>query len=153
MLEPQDRKLDDPHWGVVVGVDGSAHSKEALAWAARWARLTGEPLVAVAVWHYPAYGSPAYGLAVPTPEDFDPESLAKEMLEATVGEILGDEPLIELTTLVLSGRPAPALVELSKEATLVVVGSRGRGVALRALLGSTSDRLAHITSKPILIVR
>ena len=62
---------------------------------------------------------------------------------------------VQADTLVLSGSPAESLAEaaLSGEVDLVVVGSRGRGAVARVLLGSVSDRLVHISHKPVLVAR
>lgn len=58
-------------------------------------------------------------------------------------------------TVVLHGPPAEALASAAEtgDVDLVVVGSRGRGVLARTLLGSVSDRLAHVCHRPVLVVR
>jgi nucleotide-binding universal stress UspA family protein len=53
-----------------------------------------------------------------------------------VGEVVGEDPPYPLELLVLTGHPATVLTELSKDASLVVVGSRGHGGFLGLLLGS-----------------
>lgn len=61
---------------------------------------------------------------------------------------------VEVDTLVLSGAPAETLADAAAapDVDLVVAGSRGQGAVARVLLGSVSDRLAHLCPKPILIV-
>lgn len=134
---------------IVVGIDGSETSKKALAWAARWAALTGVDLVAVVVWHYPT----TLGWAPPWPQDYNPAAEAKAVLEATVAEVLGASPVVSLTTKVIEGSPSPILVELSKDASLVVVGSRGHGEFAGMLIGSVSEFLAGHAHCPVVIIR
>jgi len=64
------------------------------------------------------------------------------------------EPGVEIDTAVLTGVAAESLAEAAEvpDVDLVVVGSRGRGAVARVLLGSVSDRLVHISSKPVLVV-
>jgi len=136
---------------VVVGVDGSASSKQALAWAARWAKLTGTSLVALTAWSLPTtYG---WGGPAPLPEDFDPEGLARGSLEESVSQVLGGHPDIDVTTEVAEGHPALLLTERSKTASLVVVGSRGHGAFTGMLLGSVSEFVITHAGCPVVVVR
>lgn len=134
---------------VVVGIDGSGTSKEALAWAARWATLGQVDLVAVTVWHYPTM----FGWAPPWPADYNPAAEAAAVLDATVAEVLGASPAVSVTTKVVEGSPSPVLVELSKESSLVVVGSRGHGEFAGMLIGSVSEFLAGHAHCPVVIIR
>ena len=136
---------------VVVGVDGSDSSKEALVWAAHWAKLTGTTLTAVTAWNFPTmYG---WGGPAPLPADFDPEALARGSLEESVSQALGEHPDIVVTTEVAEGHPAPLLVERSKAASLVVVGSRGHGAFTGMLLGSVSEFVITHAHCPVVVVR
>lgn len=135
--------------GIVVGVDGSPSSETALRWAARQAELTGEHLVAVIAWDYPT----SYGWAPPWPRDYDPQTNATKLLEKTVREVLGDEPSVPVTTVALEGHPSPVLTELSKRASLVVVGSRGHGEFTGMLLGSVSEFLTGHAHCPVVVIR
>jgi nucleotide-binding universal stress UspA family protein len=134
---------------IVVGIDGSQSSRAALEWAADQARKTGTPLAAVAAWDYPA----SYGWSPPWPPDYDPGRDAKQMLEDTVHDVLGDDPDILLTTETLVGHPAPVLLELSKSASLLVVGSRGHGAFTGMLIGSVSEFLVTHAHCPVVVVR
>jgi nucleotide-binding universal stress UspA family protein len=119
---------------IVVGIDGSEHSKVALAWAAREATMTGAPLTVVTTWEFPTN----YGYLVPWPEDLDFAAEAKTVLDETVTEVLGASPTIELTLEVVRGHAALVLEDLSKTSRLLVVGSRGHGEFAGMLLGSVS---------------
>jgi nucleotide-binding universal stress UspA family protein len=134
---------------IVVGVDGSPSSKEALAWAAAQARLTGLRLDAVATWHPPL----SYGWAPPWPEGFNLEAESRRALEETVTEVLGPDPDIEVTTEVVEGYPAHVLTEQSKRASLMVVGCRGHGEFAGMLLGSVSEFLTTHAHCPVVVIR
>jgi nucleotide-binding universal stress UspA family protein len=76
---------DGHHGGrIVVGVDGSESSKDALQWAAHQAALTGASLEAVTTWEI---SSNSFGFAVPIPSDYDPAANAKKTLEETILEV------------------------------------------------------------------
>jgi nucleotide-binding universal stress UspA family protein len=134
---------------IVVGVDGSEQSKAALAWSGRYARLAAVPLKVLLAWHIPTN----YDWTPPLPETWNPESDARTVLEREVKEVLGSDPDVELSTLVVEGHPAQVLTEASKHASLVVVGSRGRGQFAGMLLGSVSEFLTTHAHCPVLIVR
>ena len=134
---------------VVVGVDGSEHSKQALAWGARYAALTGAPLTAVAVWRLPT----SFGWTLPLPAEWDPEGDARRALERVVEEVLGPDlpPTVSLT--VVQGPPGKALVDASEHASAVAVGSRGRGEFAGMLLGSVSAFVTTHAHCPVVVVR
>ena len=134
---------------VVVGVDGSEHSKQALAWGARYAALTGAPLTAVAVWHLPT----SYGWTMPLPAEWDPEADARRVLEREVNEVLGPEAPATVSLIVVQGPPGKALVDASEHASAVVVGSRGRGEFAGMLLGSVSGFVMTHAHCPVVVVR
>lgn len=134
---------------VLVGVDGSASSKEALAWAARYAGLLGAQLEVVIVWHLP----PAMGWETPLPTEWSPEDDARSVLQSEVEEVLGTAHPSETTLVVLEGPPAKVLIERAHSASVVVVGSRGRGHVAGMLLGSVSEALARHAPCPVVVVR
>ena len=108
---------------IVVGIDGSAGVPRRPAWAARQADLTGSVLEIVMTWEWPT----SFGWAVPVPEDFDPEAEVRRTLETAVGPVVTRHPGVAVDAQVVDGHPAPTLVEASKDADLLVVGSRGHG--------------------------
>ena len=143
---------DAPHADakpVVVGVDGSENSKRALAWAARYAALTGTPLLVMAVWHPPT----SYGWTVSMPVGWDPEADTREVLEREVKEVLGTELPTTVSLSVVEGPPSKVLAEASDHASLIVVGSRGRGEFAGMLLGSVSAFVTTHAHCPVVVVR
>jgi nucleotide-binding universal stress UspA family protein len=134
---------------VVVGVDGSTASIDALHWAADYARLCGSPLLTVSAWHWPV----AMVISVPAPEGFDPMAEAQQTLDAILADELGTDPGFPVTTRVTEGAAAQALIDASHGARLLVVGSRGHGGFAGLLLGSVSEQCAHHAACPVVVVR
>jgi nucleotide-binding universal stress UspA family protein len=132
---------------IVVGVDTSETSKDALRWAARQAELTGGQLVVVMSWDIP---TTAYW--APLPEDWNLEEVTRAALEETVRETLGENPPVEVTTEVDKGRAALVLLEHAEDADLLVVGSRGHGGFAGMLLGSVSEHCASYAKCPVVVV-
>jgi nucleotide-binding universal stress UspA family protein len=131
---------------IVVGVDGSAESAKATAWAAEQARVTGGTLDLVIVWARPM----SYGLPLVV-GGYDPEQAAGEVVEKIAADI--DLPAQHLRKSVVHGAAPAVLVARSADADLVVVGSRGHGGFAELLLGSTSDHVVHHANCPVVVVR
>ncbi len=142
---------EDPPGGgrIVVGIDGSPPSLDALSWAARQADLTGSTLEIVMTWEWPA----SYGWAAPVPTDFDPEEDVRKALEDAVASVRAAYPDLSIDPRVVSGHPAPILVEASKGADLLVVGSRGHGEFVGMLIGSVSEYCATNAHCPVVVFR
>ena len=134
---------------IVVGHDGSASSLAALSWAARQAALTGSTLEIVMTWEWP----PSFGWAVPVPDDFDPESDIENALDGVVAQVVAAHPGLQVSPRVVSGHPAPVLVEASQGAELLVVGSRGHGEFVGMLIGSVSAYCVANAHSPVLVHR
>jgi len=134
---------------IVVGIDGSPSSLDALAWAARQADLTGSILEIVMTWEWPS----SYGWAVPVPNDFDPEEDVRKSLESAVERVRTEHPTVTIDSRLVSGHPAPILVEASKGADLLVVGSRGHGEFVGMLIGSVSEYCTTNGHCPVLVHR
>ena len=135
---------------IVVGVDGSPTSKEALRWALDYARGD-DRLIAAHVWRI----IPAGAFEVPALDLVDLETRARTVLEEALEEVVaevaeGDRPDIE--TEVRMGHVGEALIALSDEADLLVVGSRGYGGFRGLLLGSVSTYIVHHAKCPVTIV-
>jgi nucleotide-binding universal stress UspA family protein len=132
---------------IVVGVDGSPASGDALRWAARQAELTGSVVEAVIGWQYPVqYGNEFY---IPPP---DWQALAQTTLDKAVAEAGAGQDL-PCTRTVTEGHPAQVLVSASTDAELLVVGSRGHGGFAGLLLGSVSEYVIAHASCPVLVIR
>ena len=136
---------------IVVGVDGSDESQAALRWAYDEARQRGAELDVVHAWTYP-YQGPRTG--VTEPRDLMELDAAKA-LEQTMTTLQRDHTGTGVTTHahVREGNPADVLVQESKDAELLVVGSRGRGGFASLLLGSVSTAVTHHAACPVVVVR
>lgn len=138
---------------VVAGVDGSAESIAALAWASRYAAATGATLRAVLAWHYPA----AVGQA---PVGVAPGTVSGEIEQRMLGDLAGavakvypDLSAAPVETHVMYGHPAQVLIDASKDASLLVVGNRGHGAFTGMLVGSVSMHCVNHASCPVVVVR
>ena len=92
-----------------------------------------------------------YGLTIAEVEK-EHRAYADRLLEQAVEAI--EEPAIQVATSVLYGAPAEAIAEAGAagDVGMIVIGSRGHGAVARVFLGSVSDRLVHISPKPVLVV-
>jgi nucleotide-binding universal stress UspA family protein len=136
--------------GIVVGVDGSETSKEALRWAARQAKRDGVALRVILAWRIP---NSFYGGGVPGVIEQDLEGTAQTTVEQVVAEVVGADGPASLTAEAIEGHPAPELVKASETAELLVVGNRGRGAFAGMLLGSISDYCVRYSACPVVVVR
>ena len=142
--------------GIVVGVDGSDHSHRALIWAIRQAAQQHVPLTVVAVRPDPVrpvtgvyWGVHAY------PEDTHNPEVVRKAIQAIVeqaGNEIG-ETAPQTTVNVVTGDPAEELVKASRDADMIVVGSRGSGGFASLLMGSVSSKVAHHAACPVVIIR
>lgn len=137
----------------MVGVDGSDGSREALRWAIDEAALRGVAVQAVATWQVPTY---AYtGVAVLPPLEELGEATA-EVLADTVSQerasLSGSAAEVEVEQVVVEGPAAGVLIERSRDAALLVVGSRGYGGFRGLLLGSVSHQCASHAACPVVVV-
>jgi nucleotide-binding universal stress UspA family protein len=134
---------------IVVGIDGSPSSLAALQWAARQAEFTGSVLEVLIVWQWPM----SYGFAMPVASDFHPATDAGKVLDNAIGEVRKVHPEVEIRSSIIEGFPAQVLAEASKDAELVVVGSRGHGEFAGLLLGSVSEHCMTHAHCPVLVMR
>ena len=132
---------------IVVGVDGSSLSLVALRAAHRLASLLGCHVQAVTVWSYPL------ALTIPIPStEWTPRVDAETALDETLEAAFGSDLPEGLTKTAVAGQPVNVLLEASKGAELLVLGSRGRGGFKGLLLGSVSSGAAAHAHCPVLIV-
>ena len=142
----------DPQSGsgrIVVGVDGSSHSEEALRWALGQARLTGQPVDAVISWRIPNVGVDGAGVLLA----LDWEGDATRTLEKTVAEAVNPPDADRVAQRVVQGHPAQVLLDAAADAALLAVGSRGRGGFTGMLLGSVSQHVVARAACPVVVVR
>ena len=136
---------------IVVGVDGSAGSVQALRVALREARLRGAALKVVNAWHIPAIAFEAGWVAAPFDLSEYPKS-AQQILDKSLEQAGVATSGVEVTTVVREGQAAEGICEEAEGADLLVVGSRGFGGFRGLLLGSVSQQCAHHAPCPVLIV-
>jgi len=138
---------------ILVGVDGSLHSLQALKYARRVAESMRLPLKVVSVWHYRAsgFGLPPIGM-VPVPLDAEPEAQARKVLADAGFTVLSDMTTVPFETAVLEGETAEVLINESRSSEMLVVGSRGLGNVSAMLLGSVSAPCAQRAHCPVLVV-
>ena len=130
---------------IVVGVDGSPESSQALRWAAGQARLTGCELHSVIAWHVPV----TFGVVELTAPDLAANS-SHALATAVAGE-LGEKEAARVVQDVVEDYPPRALLRAAAEADLLVVGSRGRGAFAGMLLGSVSQYVSAHAPCPIVV--
>ena len=138
---------------IVVGVDGSAGSLAALAWAIEEATFRKAAVVAVQSWLPYSQVSPLESMA-PVFQAGEGEAIAKDLLADAVRKVVGDgtaEVVVEQR--VFCDHPVSALLDASKGADLLVVGSRGHGGFLGLVLGSVSSQCVHHATCPVVVVR
>jgi nucleotide-binding universal stress UspA family protein len=140
---------------IIVGVDRSAGAEEALRFAFEEAQLRGATLRAIHAWQFGYIGAPSLEGAVPVlGAGLDEHrSAAGAVLDAMVREAIPDAGDVEIERRVVEGAAAAVLVEESRGADLLVVGSRGHGGFAQLLLGSVSQQCAHHAECPVVIVR
>jgi nucleotide-binding universal stress UspA family protein len=132
---------------VIVGVDGSNPARAALRWAAAFAHTMRARLDVITVWHTPTtFAGPGY---IPAVADLSVEY--EKLLNEVVDDVFGSDRPASMTLHVREGNAAHVLIEASKDAELVVVGSRGHGGFAGLLLGSVSAKLAEHAACPVLI--
>jgi len=136
---------------VLVGVDGSQQNQAAVAWAIAEAKARDTELVAAYAWHMPAlvYYAPGY---LPIAADEMAEE-GRKFLERTVGErATGAGVKAESRVIEASAHSALSHIADEPDIATVVVGTRGHGAAVGALLGSVTNTLVHHCPKPLVIV-
>ncbi|SDL73923.1 universal stress protein [Nonomuraea jiangxiensis] len=132
--------------GVVIGYDGSDHSMQALDWAMDEAELRTLPLTVCHAWHWP------YG---------EGDQAARDSLQRAAEHVLwhgtdcarASAPGLDVRADLYEGSAAGRLEELSADAELLVVGSRGPGAVARTLTGSVASHAVAHARCPVIVVR
>lgn len=135
---------------IVVGVDGSSGSRDALEWAARLAHVTGSRVLAAHVLTYDRelLGDITLDTMRNWRRDLERDFRTKWIETLVAAEVDHDCELIEADS------PAEGLLDLADRvhADALVVGSRGRGGLVGRVLGSTSYKLTHHAHRPVVVV-
>ena len=135
---------------IVVGIDGSAGSRAALRFAADESVLRQTALKVVSAWHVPTglYTAPTY-------VELDLDALRQGAFDAArqeIVEVLGADRASTIDIVTREGNAAEALLEESRRAELLVVGSRGHGGFTGLLLGSVSQQCTAHAVCPVAVV-
>src|SRR3954453_24190923 len=138
---------------IVVGVDHSADANAALVFAEQEARLRSATLRVVHAWQYGYVGYTGFEGGMPAlgGDIKELQAAAEAALEASVSQAMAKSG-VEIEQRVVQGAPAAVLVEESRDADLLVVGSRGHGGFTQLLLGSVGQQCAHHAECPVVIV-
>jgi nucleotide-binding universal stress UspA family protein len=139
--------MDNSARKILVGVDASASSVAALRKAAELGAALDAPIEAVTVWHAPATFDGTFAAEV-----WSPENEAQEVLNASIDSAFPDGPPAGFSATIIPGPTASSLIERSKDAGMLVLGSRGRGGFRGLLLGSVSAACAQHAHCPVLIM-
>ncbi|TCC07845.1 universal stress protein [Kribbella soli] len=129
---------------IVVGTDGSPDSEDAVLFGFEEASRSGQPLRVVYCWQPQAEHAASVAGA---------NALLKTWLAESLAAYRDKYPMVDVRASVAEGRASTRLIKLSKTASLVVVGSRGRGGVAGLLMGSVSQSLLHHADSPVAIVR
>ena len=144
---------DDSGPQIVVGVDGSAESVEALRWAAGYAAATGGTISAVLSWHYPTAAGIVQPGSAPKLLSDDVRATMEDVLDKAVTDVFGTATPPNLHARVAGGHPAVVLADASRTADLLVVGNRGHGAFTGMMTGSVSMHCVNNAHCPVVVVR
>ena len=131
--------------GIIVGVDGSSHSRLALQWALSEAAARHAPLTVLSARHDRAVTCTAGDLT----QDQVAEEV-QELVDQAVSSQSGPAPPV--TVQVIPGSPAAELLGAGYYADLLVVGSRGSGGLGQLGVGSVSSQVACDAPCPVVII-
>ena len=140
---------------IVVGVDHSRGATAALRFAFEEAQLRRAKLRLVHAWLFGYISATGFESSVPAlgGERNELRGAVEAAVEATLQEVVPDAGDVQIERRVVGGTPAAVLVDESRDADLLVVGSRGLGGFRGLLLGSVSQQCAHHAACPVVIVR
>jgi len=138
--------------GIVVGVDGSGHSRAALEWAVREAAVRHASLTVVTVHQAPVE---YLGSAVDQAQEHDLAEGYRQATQDAVNRVyarVGESCPETVTVRSVNGTPAEALLAAARNADMLVVGSRGAGGFPRALMGSVSSQVTRHAICPVVVI-
>lgn len=138
---------------ILVGVDGSDGSRQALRWALHEAQVRRGVLAPVVAWESPfdvGFGQTEM-VYVPV-DEAKIAAGAQQRLDDLLHQVAGPQVPVEVDAAVVHGEAAQVLCDGSADAALLVVGSRGHGSFTRLLLGSVSAKCAQHSRCPVVVV-
>ncbi len=139
--------------GILVGIDGSAHSRQALEWAVGEAATRRAPLTVLTV-NQPVVGF--WGSTVPCPGDPGTAKqglvLAQQETDSVLDKVDEGSRPPSVTVRSVTGVPGDELLKAAADADMIVVGSRGAGGFKRLLLGSVSTQITHHAHCPVVVI-
>jgi nucleotide-binding universal stress UspA family protein len=139
--------------GIIVGVDGSSHSRRALDWAINEAAIRHAPLTVLTVqqtmrsfWAGPMI----------YPEDVElaehDRKIAQDETDEALGKLAEDAQPPEISVLAVPGLPAEEILGEARDADMIVVGSRGAGGFKKLLMGSVASQVTHHAHIPVVVI-
>jgi nucleotide-binding universal stress UspA family protein len=138
--------------GIIVGIDGSNHSRRALEWAIKEAAVKHTPLTVLTVQQAMA----GYWGPVVYPDDPNlteqTRKVAQEETDIALAELGTDFRPPSVSIVVRFGLPAEEILEAAQDADMIVVGSRGAGGFRKLLMGSVSSQVTHHASCPVVVI-
>ncbi|OAA25666.1 universal stress protein UspA-like protein [Frankia sp. EI5c] len=135
---------------ILVGVDGSTGSEEALRWAFREARRRQRPVTALLAWSADGLSRDVHHRPARA-DDSELEAAASVALEEAIGR--ADPKDVDVRRVLAQVAPVPALVESSPGVEMIVVGSHGHGPIHRVLTGSVAQGVVNHAHVPVVVVR
>jgi nucleotide-binding universal stress UspA family protein len=139
--------------GIIVGIDGSGHSRRALEWAVSEAAVRQVPLTVITVHQVASSAWTGSGIMYAQDEELATQARksAQEETDHVLGQA-GDKRPSQVTVKAVSGLPAEQLLAAAEDADMLVIGSRGSGGFSRLLLGSVSSQVTHHATCPVVII-
>ncbi|WP_055523013.1 universal stress protein [Streptomyces graminilatus] len=132
---------------ITAGVDGTAESDAALAWAAREAVRRDLPLRVVHAWQ--SVPDQAFGAASRETHD----QWMRDGVDEAARSVAERHPELDLTVDVVEGNVAHSLAEAAARSEILVLGSRGHGAVVGFLLGSVGQHVIAESTRPVVLVR
>lgn len=146
-----DQATDRPGAPVVLGLDDSPQGRLAIARAFQAASLRGVPLIAITAWDYGPYD--AFNAELWEHSLSEMNQMMTDEASKLLADTVAQFPEVEVEIRPVRGRPENALIEASRDAGLLVIGSKGRGGFARLLLGSTSRHVLRESYCPVVVTR
>lgn len=139
--------------GIIVGIDGSVHSRRALQWALNEASIRHAPLTVLTV-NQAVVGYSGSAVSYPGDEERTEKAhdAAQEETDSVLKMIDTASRPPSVTVRAVSGLPSEALLDAAAGADMIVVGSRGAGGFKRLLMGSVSTQVSNHARCPVVVI-